>query len=201
LDGRLGTAAAHATHEVPVARPDETVDAVLEGLRGRAFASAAVVAVCADGRLSGLVTIERLLAAPADAAVGDVMDTRPPLVAPGTDQEHAAWQAVQHGEPGLAVVDADGRLLGLIPPQRLLEVLLEEHDEDLARIGGYLRDTAAARSAAVEGGSPPPVAPSSVVGDRAGRRHAVRHPDGCVRDPAERQPRRRVLHTGHRLPR
>jgi magnesium transporter len=151
LDGRLGTAAAHATREVPVARPDETVKAVLAGLRGRIFASAAVVAVCADGRLAGLVTIERLLAAPRDAAVGDIMDTRPPVVAPGTDQEHAAWQAVKHGEPGLAVVDGDGRLIGLIPPQRLLEVLLEEHDEDLARIGGYLRDTAAARSAAVEG--------------------------------------------------
>ena len=73
--------------------------AVLEGLRGRAFASAAAVAG-ADGR-SGLVTIERLLAARPDTVVGDVMDTRPPVVAPGTDQEHAAWQAVQHGKPGL----------------------------------------------------------------------------------------------------
>lgn len=151
LDGRLGTAAAHATRDVPVARPDETTDAVLHGLRGRRFASAAVIAVCLDGRLCGLVTVERLLAAPADVTVGELMDRDPPVVGPGTDQEHAAWQAVQHGEPGLAVVDTDGRMLGLVPPQRLLEVLLEEHDEDLARFGGYLRDTAAARSAAVEG--------------------------------------------------
>lgn len=151
LDGRLGTAAARATANVPVARPDDTVDAVVAGLRGRPFTSAAVVAVCADGRLSGLVTIETLLAAPGDALVGAVMDPEPPVVGPDTDQESAAWKALQHGEPGLAVVDPDGLLLGLIPPQRLLEVLLEEHDEDLARMGGFLRDTAAARSAAVEG--------------------------------------------------
>jgi magnesium transporter len=151
LDGRLGTAAARATADVPVARPDDLVDTVLHDLRGRRFASASVVAVCVDRRLAGLVTIERLLAAPRDAVIGTVMDPDPPVVGPGTDQEAAAWKAVQHGEPGLAVVDADGRLLGLIPPQSLLEVLLEEHDEDLARMGGFLRDTAAARSAAVEG--------------------------------------------------
>jgi hypothetical protein len=40
---------------------------------------------------------------------------------------------VQHGEPGLAVVDSDGGFHGLIPPQRLLGVLLAEHHEDLAR--------------------------------------------------------------------
>lgn len=32
-----------------------------------------------------------------------------------------------------------------MPPQRLLEVLLEEHHEDLARLGGYLHSTDAAR--------------------------------------------------------
>lgn len=156
LDGRavsaprLRTAALHATPNVPTAHPGDAVDAVLAALRGRRFDSAAVVAVCVDGRLTGLATVERLLAAPPQANVRDVMDPEPPVVAPGTDQEHAAWQAVQHGEPGLAVVDADGRLQGLIPPQRLLGVLLEEHDEDLARLGGYLRSTESARTASVE---------------------------------------------------
>jgi magnesium transporter len=78
------------------------------------------------------------------------MDPHPPVVAPGTDQERAAWQAVQHGEPGLAVVDDDGRFRGLIAPQQLLAVLLDEHDEDMARLGGYLAGTAAARAASEE---------------------------------------------------
>jgi magnesium transporter len=66
------------------------------------------------------------------------------------DQESAAWTAVRHGETSLAVADVDGRFLGLIPPHRLLGVLLAEHAEDMARLGGYLHDTGSARAASEE---------------------------------------------------
>jgi magnesium transporter len=150
LEFQPGTAAGHAATSVPTAGPGDLVDAVLAQMRGRQFDSAAVVAVCTDGRLVGLATMERLLAAPAGTTVEQVMDPNPPVVAPGTDQEQAAWVAVQHGEPGLAVVDADGRFTGLIPPQRLLTVLLEERHNDLARLGGFLRSTTSAREASIE---------------------------------------------------
>jgi magnesium transporter len=150
LNERIGTASAHASTNVPVAHPDDSVVEVLAAMRGRRFDSAAVVAVCVHDRLLGLATVERLFAAPAESRMADVMDSQPPTVMPGTDQEHAAWQAVKHGEPGLAVVDAAGRFAGLVLPHRLLGVLLEEHDEDFARLGGYLRSTASARAASVE---------------------------------------------------
>jgi magnesium transporter len=78
------------------------------------------------------------------------MDDTPPIVAPGLDQERAAWQAVQENESSLAVVDEHGRFAGLVPPQRLLAVLLAEHDEDMARLGGFLHDAQTARRASVE---------------------------------------------------
>ena len=78
------------------------------------------------------------------------MDPDPPKVAPDTDQERAARGMVDRHECSLAVVDADGRFLGLIPPYRMLRVLLEEHEEDLARLGGYRLGTARARGAAEE---------------------------------------------------
>ena len=78
LDRRIGTAAAHAVSNVPMAKPDENVGSVLDGMRGSTFASAVVVAVCTNGRLVGLAPVERLLAAPADAVLGDVMDSDPP---------------------------------------------------------------------------------------------------------------------------
>jgi magnesium transporter len=62
LDQRIGTAAAHAVRNVPVAKPEERVGAVLDGMRGSTFDSAVVVAVCTNGRLVGLAPIERLLA-------------------------------------------------------------------------------------------------------------------------------------------
>jgi magnesium transporter len=78
------------------------------------------------------------------------MDADPPRIAPGTDQEVAAWRAVRHHEGTMAVVDEDDRFLGLIPPHRLLGVLLQEHDEDMARLGGFLAGSELAREASVE---------------------------------------------------
>ncbi len=95
--------------------------------------------------------MERLLAAPATSSVAEVMDRQSPIVTPDTDQERAAWKAVQHQESGLAVVDQDGEFRGLIAPQRLLAVLLEEHDEDMARLGGFMASSASARVASTEG--------------------------------------------------
>lgn len=143
----LGTALHHATTNVPTAAPSDDVAAVLRSLPGTRYDAASVIAVVDAGRLVGVATIERLLSAPPSATVGGVMDANPPTVAPHTDQEHAAWRAFQHGEPGLAVVDDDGRFLGLIAPQQLLGVLLSEHDEDVARIGGFLAESAEARAA------------------------------------------------------
>jgi magnesium transporter len=146
----LRTAIEHATALVPIAGPGDAVGAVLDGLRGHPFDTASVVVVCVDGRLVGLATIERMLAASSETPMAEVMDADPSVVSPDTDQERAAWVAVHRGKPGLAVVDDAGGFLGVIPPDRLLTVLLTEHDEDLARLGGFLGTASAARSASNE---------------------------------------------------
>ena len=87
---------------------------------------------------------------PAATPVAELMDPDPPTTAPDTDQEVAAWRAVQHGESSLALVDDDGRLLGVVPPHRLLAVLLAEHDEDVARLAGLPGTTDPARTASRE---------------------------------------------------
>lgn len=90
------------------------------------------------------------MAAPADATLGQLMDSDTPAVAPGVDQEVAAWHAVRKGLSALAVVDADSRFVGLIPPGRLLTVLLTEHEEDLTRLGGFVKQAAQARTSSIE---------------------------------------------------
>ncbi len=149
-DDLLRVAERHASTRVPVTSRSEEVSALLARLRGHEYDSASVAAVCDGELLVGVVAIERLLSAPSDATVEMVMDGDPPTVAPDTHQEHVAWAAVQHGEPGIAVVDARGRFRGLISAQSLLAVLLEEHDEDMARLGGFLGSASAARSASTE---------------------------------------------------
>jgi magnesium transporter len=135
---------------VPVVHPDATAGEVLIGMVGRRFESAAHVAVCRDGFLVGLAGIEDVLAADAATSVADLIDPDPPVIIHGVDEEIAAWKAVRHSESALAVLDEGGKFAGLIPPRRIMEVLLEEHDEDLARLGGYLASTSSARHATEE---------------------------------------------------
>jgi magnesium transporter len=151
MDGaRLRDARAHATARVPLARPDQCVREVRSLLSGAAFECADDVAVVSDGRFVGIVPIERLLSASETDRVAAIMDGDPPVVTPGADPERVAWEMVRRGESSVAVVDGDGRFIGLIPPHRMLRVVLSEHDEDVARIGGYMASTQRARQAAEE---------------------------------------------------
>lgn len=143
---------------VPLCGPTTTVAELHVLLIGGRFDSVADVAVVEQGdlnadasasrhRLLGLIRVERVLGADPSVRAADLMDPDPPVVAPGTDQEAAAWKAAHHGESSLAVVDSEGVFRGLVTPQRLLTVLLTEHDQDLARLGGFLTSSASARHA------------------------------------------------------
>jgi magnesium transporter len=144
------TAAAHSTMQVPLAEPAALVHDIRQALTDRSYESASHLVVCRAGQFAGIVTIEDLLRASGDSTVESLMDRDAPVVAPGVDQEQAAWHAVRHGESALAVVDQEGRFVGVIPPFRLLAVLLAEHEEDLSRLGGFVRSTSVARGASEE---------------------------------------------------
>lgn len=142
----FGTAEDQLYRSVPMLSPASTAGEVRADLVGRAYELASDLAVCEHGRLVGLVTIETLLAASADALVSELMDPDPPAVHLSEDQEIAAWKAVQHGERCIAVVGDDRRFKGLIPPRRLLSVLLHEHHEDISRLAGVVHSAESARA-------------------------------------------------------
>jgi magnesium transporter len=144
------TAAEHATVDVPVVGRLERVDDVRARLVGQRYESASHIVVCEADRFLGMVTIEQLLVAEADATMESLMDREAPVVAPGVDQEVAAWRAVRHGESALAVVDHRDHFVGVIPPHRVVAVLLSEHEEDLSRAGGFLTSTSVARTTSEE---------------------------------------------------
>jgi magnesium transporter len=139
---------------VPVADPASTAGDLRRRLAGQRFESAAHVAACRDGRLVGLARIEDVLAADEATLLEEFMDPDPPVITHGVDEEIAAWKAVRHEESALAVVDENGRFVGIVSPRRIVEVLLAEHDEDLARLGGYLASTSSARHATEEAVGP-----------------------------------------------
>jgi magnesium transporter len=143
-------ALAHATTRVPKATRDEPVASMRARLVGATFECADDVVVLDGHRLVGLVAIERLLAASESTSIEQLMDPDPPVVAPGSDQEAVAWEMVRRGESSVAVIDSHGSFVGLVPPHRMIGALLAEHDEDLARLGGYLSRASQARQAIEE---------------------------------------------------
>lgn len=145
-----GTVGALLVADVPRASPAQSAAEVRRLVSSGHFASASDVAVVDDGRLVGIVALEALLAAEPDAPVGSLASPGSPAAAEDLDQERVAALAAHHGARTVAVVDGRGRFKGFVPPERLLAVLFEEHEEDLARLGGSLSSTSAARRASEE---------------------------------------------------
>jgi magnesium transporter len=146
----LGVAAEYATERVPVARPDDEAGAVRAALQARSFDSVHDVVVLEGESFVGVVPARRLLAAEPGTPLARLMEPDPSVVRPDTDQERAAAEMVERGESSIVVVDGEGRFVGLIPPHTMLAVLVAEHEEDLARLGGYMVQTRRARRAAEE---------------------------------------------------
>lgn len=147
----LGAAVGHAVADVPTAPPDQTVATTLDRLTAGGLAVVRKVVVVEGQRPVGLVSIERLYSAAGEETLGMVMDRDPPIVTFDTDEELAAHDMADGGAGCLVVVGPGGGLVGLVFPEQMLDVLLAEHDEDMARIGGYLTSSRQARHAASEG--------------------------------------------------
>jgi magnesium transporter len=90
----------------------------------------------ATGRLVGIVTLRALVTAPPGHRISEFMTTRIIRVVPETDQEEAARLVAQYDLTSLPVVTADGRLLGIITVDDVIDVLLEESNEDVLRFAG-----------------------------------------------------------------
>jgi magnesium transporter len=106
--------------------------------------------VCAGERLVGIVPVERLLTARDDVLLESIMDRPRAVAAPDDDQERVALQAARTRARSVAVVDESGRFLHMVAPESVIAVLSDEHEEDLARIGGFLARSGSARTAAEE---------------------------------------------------
>ncbi len=136
---------------VLVASPRSSIGEVRAALKSRGSDSHSDVVVAdEDDRVVGLLDLRKLLAAPAEALVSEVMDADPPLALSDGDPNVAAHRMVERGDSSVVIADASGRFHGLVLPQEMISILLREHDEDLARIGGYVAGTDRARGAARE---------------------------------------------------
>jgi len=142
------TVGAHLVASVLHARPAQRAREVLARLATEKPASLELVLVTdAHGRLLGAAPLARVVSLEADEPIDKALARDFPRVRPNTDQERAASLALHHGVDALAVVDAEGCALGVMPSQAIMQVLRREHVEDLHVLAGIQRETSQARHA------------------------------------------------------
>ena len=90
----------------------------------------------ADRHLLGVVSLRQVITAPPDRLLRDIMNPDVVTVAPTTDQEEVARLVSRYDLLALPVVAAEGRMLGIITVDDVIDVLVEEGTEDVLRFGG-----------------------------------------------------------------
>jgi magnesium transporter len=88
----------------------------------------------------GSVPVSRLLRTDRPVPVSEIMDTDLKLIPADMDQENVAFLFRQYGLASAPVVDEPGRLVGVITVDDVVNVIEEEHAEDMLSLGGVRED-------------------------------------------------------------
>jgi magnesium transporter len=88
------------------------------------------------GRLIGVVPIRNLVIAPPQRTVAEIMITEPLRAEATMDQEEAARLVSKYELLALPIVDYDGRLLGMITMDDVLDIIDQESTEDMYKMAG-----------------------------------------------------------------
>src|SRR5262250_2196253 len=121
-------------------RADMTVDEAISYLRKDARQREKTVyyvyVVDAEEHLLGVVSFRDLIVAAGDKHVGDVMRTEIISAPDDLDQEALSQLFMRHHLMMVPVVDAEGRIKGIVSVDDIVHVVQEEATEDIQKIGG-----------------------------------------------------------------
>lgn len=88
----------------------------------------------------GSIALSKLMSTRRQVPVTEVMDEDMQEIYVNTDQEDVAFMFRQRDLVSAPVVDGDGRLVGAITVDDVVDVIHEEHEEDIMRMGGVKED-------------------------------------------------------------
>lgn len=121
-------------------RPDMTVDEAIGYLRMQARLSVETInyayVLDAEQSLQGVISLRELFMAPGDKPIFEVMHTDVVTVSGDTDQETVGQLLSRSGLIALPVVDAGGRMKGIVTLDDIVDVVEEEATEDIQKMGG-----------------------------------------------------------------
>jgi magnesium transporter len=121
-------------------RPDMTADEAIGYLRMQARQNLETInyayALDSQQHLLGVMSLRELFTAPGDKKVSEVMNTDLVTVSEDTDQETTSQLLARQGIIAIPVLDADGRMKGIVTWDDIVEVVEEEATEDIQKMGG-----------------------------------------------------------------
>lgn len=121
-------------------RPEMTVDEAIRYLRRQARERLETIyyayVLDQEQRIRGVVTFRDLFMAPGARPLSEVMHTAVISVPDTMDQEAVARVIAEHDLNALPVVDADGRMKGIVTIDDIVDVVQHEATEDIQKLGG-----------------------------------------------------------------
>ncbi len=121
-------------------RPDVTVDEAVSYLRKQAREVLEnvyyVYVIDTDQKLLGVVSFRDLFSAVPTRTIRDIMSTDMVVAEEDMDQEALGRLFAQQNLQAIPVVDAEGRMKGIVTVDDIVDVIQEEATEDIQKIGG-----------------------------------------------------------------
>jgi magnesium transporter len=133
------TAGGIMTTEFVSLRPDMRVRDALAHIRAVANEKEAIYACYVlhpeSGRLLGALSLRDLVMAEAEKPVTEVMRKKPVTVSALDDQELVAGKIAKYNLLAVPVLEQDGRVVGFVTVDDVIDVLVEEGTEDVLKMG------------------------------------------------------------------
>ena len=131
------SAGALVTKNVPTASTSDHAKDILTKLSRREWDSITVTYILSDSNeLLGVVPISKLVAAEEKAQMHSLMQKPSVIIIEDEDKERVAVEAIANDLKSMPVNNKDGKFLGAITADKILDVLHEEHLEDFLRSSG-----------------------------------------------------------------
>jgi magnesium transporter len=120
----------------PEMRVDEAISYLRRQARERLETIYYIYVIDTAQRLEGVVSFRELFAAAPEKTVRDVMRTDVVSVPDDMDQEAVAAVIAEQDLMAVPVLDAEGRIKGIVTVDDIVDVVREEATEDIQKIGG-----------------------------------------------------------------
>lgn len=136
---REGTTGAVMTSDYATLPAESTAAEALDRLRHEAPDRETIYycyVVDDQRRLIGIVSLKDIILAPPGRRVSKIMLTDVVSATVDEDRELAAQKLMEYDLIALPVVDADGRLVGIVTHDDVIDVIVDEASEDVYRLGG-----------------------------------------------------------------